>query len=114
MKNKIESAKEKQIIIDCSIPAFIILLMSQLMRQICGKLYGLKVCHKNVSISLPSFFTKIFRYELNILILFLEAKQYTSGAREQVTVLLQPEKSDFKFHSPQFVKPLDKKICYLI
>lgn len=114
MKIKIESAKEKQIIIDCSIPAFIILLISQLMRKICGKLYGLKVCHKNVSISLPSFFTKIFRYELNILILFLEAKQYTSGAREQVTVLLQPEKSDFKFHSPQFVKPLDKKICYLI
>lgn len=94
MKIKIESAKEKQIIIDCSIPAFI-LLISQLMRKICGKLYGLKVCHKNVSISLPSFFTKIFRYELKILILFLEAKQYTSGAREQVTVLLQPEKSDF-------------------
>lgn len=113
MKIKIESAKEKQIIIDCSIPAFIILLISQL-RQICGKLYGLKVCHKNVSISLPSFFTKIFRYELNILILLLEAKQYTLGAREQVTVLLHPEKSDFKFHSPQFVKPLDKKICYLI
>lgn len=80
MKTKIESAKEKQIIIDCSIPAFIILLISLLMRQIGGKSNGLKVCHKNVSISLPSFFTKIFGYELNILKSFLDAKQYTSGA----------------------------------